>query len=267
MRNNRKIMVAANWKEHFTVSQASHFLHRLQEKVENRQNVEVVLFPSMLALQPLSVQLDRRKFRLGAQNAYHVDEGTFTGEVSMAMLRDLVHYVMVGHSERRKLFHESNEDVAKKVQAAIRNGIMPVLCVGETLHERLTGETKHVLHDQLTSGLMHLTAREVQALVIAYEPSWAISDGRDSETAKPEDIQKAFVYIRKQVNDLFGPRAAKLVRILYGASINDHNAYSVLSIDGCDGVLVGGASLHYQKFSGIVEAAYRVQQDRTENGN
>lgn len=255
-------MVASNWKEHFTVGQASQFLHRLQESVENRQSVEVVLIPSMLALQPLSVQLDRRKFRLGAQNAYHVDAGTFTGEVSMAMLRDLVHYVLIGHSERRKLFHESNEDIAKKVQAAVRNGIMPVLCIGETMQERLAGDTVHVLHDQLVTGLMHLTAREAQATVIAYEPSWAISDGNDSETAKPEDIQKAFAYIRKQVEHLYGSRVAKNIRVLYGASINDHNAYSVLSLEGCDGVLVGGASLHAHKFAGIVEAAFRAQQDR-----
>lgn len=263
MRNNRKIMVAANWKEHFTVAQASHFLHRLQEEVENRQSVETVLFPNILTLQPLSVQLDRRKFRLGAQDGYYKDAGTYTGEVSMAMLRELVHYVLVGHSERRHIFNEGDDVAAKKVQAAARNGIMPILCIGETLPEKLAGETRQVLHNQLTSGLMHLTGREVGASVIAYEPVWAISDGHDPHPATPEDVQKSITYIRHQVHELFGPKAAAHVRILYGGSVDDHNAYSFLSLDGCDGALVGGASLHAHKFAEIVEVAFRIQQERT----
>jgi triosephosphate isomerase len=260
MRNNRKIMIAGNWKEHFTVSQASIFLHRLEETVRLRQSVEVVLLPNILTLQPVSVQLDRRKFRLGAQDGYYVDDGAYTGEVSMAMLRDLVHYVLVGHSERRHIFNEGNNIAGKKMQAAIRNGIMPILCVGETLQERLGGETNHVLHNQITSGLMNLTAREVGACVIAYEPVWAIGTG---EFAKPDQAEKAISYIRKQVELLFGPRAASNVRILYGGSVDDHNAYTFLSVAGCDGALVGGASLNQFKFASIVESAYRIQQERS----
>ena len=253
-------MIAGNWKEHFTVSQASHFLHRLEENVHNRQNVEVVLFPNVLALQPLSVQLDRRKFRLGAQDGYWQDAGAYTGEVSMAMMRDLVHYVLVGHSERRHIFHENDDEAAKKVQAAVRNGIMPVLCVGETLQERLAGETNQILHNQITAGLMHLTAREVAATVIAYEPVWAIGTG---EFAKPDQVANAIDYIRKQVEHLFGARTASHVRILYGGSVDNHNARSYLDIPGCDGALVGGASLRAQTFASIVETAFRVQQERT----
>ena len=255
----RKIMIAGNWKEHFTVSQASHFLHRLEEHVKTRKDVEVVLFPNMLALQPLSVQLDRRKFRIGAQNGYFVDEGAYTGEVSMAMLRDAVHYVLVGHSERRHIFHEDDKMAAKKVQAAVRNGIMPVLCVGETRTERLAGETHHVLHNQVTAGLMHLTGREVGAMVIAYEPVWAIGTG---VAAKPEDAQKAMRYIRRQVEHLHGEKAAKHVRILYGGSLNDQNATAFLSLDDCDGALIGGASLHYHKFATITEKAHQITQER-----
>jgi triosephosphate isomerase len=262
MRNNRKIMIAGNWKEHFTVSQASLFLHRLQENVENRQSVEVVLFPNILVLQPLSVQIDRRKFRLGAQDGYHKDAGTYTGEVSMAMMRDLVHYVLVGHSERRHIFHENDDDAAKKVQAAVRNGIMPVLCIGETLPEKLAGETNQILHNQITAGLMHLTAREVAATVIAYEPVWAISDGKNPTPATPEEVQKRLLFIRKQVESLFGARVAQQIRVLYGGSVDDQNARAFLDLDGCDGALVGGASLHAHKFAGIVEAAFRLQQDR-----
>ena len=139
MRNNRRIMIVGNWKEHFTVSQASIFLNKLDGVVRNRQSVEVVLCPNILTLQPLSIQLDRRKFRLGSQDGHFADAGAYTGEVSMAMLRDLVHYVLVGHSERRHIFNESDDLIAKKTQAAVRNGIMPVLCVGETLQEQHHG--------------------------------------------------------------------------------------------------------------------------------
>ena len=259
MRNNRKIMIAGNWKEHFTVGQASIFLHRLEETVRTRQHVEVVLFPNVLTLQPLSVQLDRRKFRLGAQDGFYEDAGAYTGEVSMAMLRELVHYVLVGHSERRHIFNENDDIVAKKMQSAVRNGIMPILCVGETLQDRLNGETNQILHNQLIAGLMHLTAREVSASAIAYEPVWAIGTG---EFARPEQVAKAIDFIRKQVEHLFGVRAATHIRILYGGSVDDHNARSFLELDGCDGALVGGASLNQHKFSAIVEAAYRVHQAR-----
>lgn len=259
MRNNRKIMIAGNWKEHFTVAQASHYLHRLEQSVETRQSIEVVLLPNILCLQPLSVQLDRRKFRLGAQDGFYEDAGAYTGEVSMAMLNDLVHYVLVGHSERRHIFNENDNIVAKKAQAAVRNGIMPIVCVGETLQERLAGETKQILHNQLTSGLLHLTAREASASVIAYEPVWAIGTG---EFAKPDQVEEAITYIRKQVADLFGENCARNIRILYGGSVDDQNAYSFLNIDGCDGALVGGASLNYHKFANIVESAFRVQHER-----
>lgn len=252
-------MVAGNWKEHFTVTEASTFLHRLESEVRNRQSVEVVIFPNVLALQPLSVQLDRRKFRLGAQNGYHVDAGAYTGEVSMAMLRDLVHYVLIGHSERRHVFNEQDDVITKKMQAAIRNGIMPVLCVGETLQERLAKETNQVLHNHITTGLMDLTATEVAACVIAYEPVWAIGTG---EFAKPDQVESAISYIRKQVEHLYGERAARHVRVLYGGSVDSHNVKAYLDIPNCDGVLVGGASLNAHTFSSIVETAYRVHQER-----
>lgn len=259
MRNHRKIMIAANWKEHFTVAEASNFLHRLETQVHQRQSVEIVLFPNVLTLQPLSVQLDRRKFRLGAQDGYYVDAGAYTGEVSMAMLRDLVHYAIVGHSERRHVFGEHDDIIAKKVAAAVRNGIMPLLCVGETLQERLAGETNQILQNQISVGLMNLTAREVAASVIAYEPVWAIGTG---EFAKPDQVEQAISFIRRQIEHTFGERAARLVRILYGGSVDNQNVRAYLDLDGCDGALVGGASLNAHSFSSIVETAYRVHHDK-----
>jgi triosephosphate isomerase (TIM) len=260
MRNNRKIMIAGNWKEHFTVAEASHYLHKLEGIVVNHQSIEVVLFPNILTLQPLSVQVDRRKFRLGAQDGYYEDAGAYTGEVSMAMLRDLVHYVLVGHSERRHIFNENDDIVAKKTQAAVRNGIMPIVCIGETLQERLANETKQILHNQIIAGLMNLTSREAGAIVIAYEPVWAIGTG---EFAKPDQVEEAIKYIRRQVSELFGERTARNIRILYGGSIDEHNVGSYLNLEDCDGALVGGASLNQHKFMQIIESAFRVQQSRS----
>jgi triosephosphate isomerase (TIM) len=253
----RKILIVGNWKMHFNASQASLLVHRLQERIKIYRDIEVVLAPTMLTLQPLSVQIDRRKFRLAAQNAYSVDEGAFTGEVSFTMLRDLVHYVIIGHSERRHIFNEDLDMIRDKVAAAVRNEIMPILCVGETKHERSDGETKQVLHDQLMTALHNLTGPEVGSMVIAYEPVWAIGVG---EAAKPHQVAEAVNYIRSYVRDVFGPKAGKNVRVLYGASAEADIVSGFLDIDGVDGFLVGGASLNYHSFAAIVDAAQRWQR-------
>lgn len=258
-----RTLIAANWKMHLNASQASLLLHRLQERIRISRDIEVVLAPSTLVLQPLSLQIDRRKFRLAAQNAYYKDEGAFTGEVSFTMLRDLVHYVIIGHSERRIYFNEGLELIRDKVAACVRNEIAPILCVGETARERKQGETKQVLHDQVSTALANLTAREVQNVVIAYEPVWAISTF-GGELAKPHQVKVEMDFIREQVRQLYGPKAARLVRVLYGGSVDDQIAGGYLDIEGCDGVLVGGASLNYVQFSGIVDAAYRLNRRRNE---
>ncbi len=254
----RKKLIVGNWKMHLNTSQASLLLHRLHERIKIHRDIEVVLAPSMLVLQPLSMQIDRRKFRLAAQNAFHKDQGAYTGEVSFTMLQDLAHYVIIGHSERRIYFNESLETVRDKVTAAVRNDIMPILCVGETHDERHNGETKQVLHDQITSALSDLVAADIENIVIAYEPVWAISTF-GGELAKPSDIQKQFDFIRHQIRELYGAKTAEKVRVLYGGSVDDQLARGYMEIDGCDGVLVGSASLNYHKFSGIVDAAYRLQ--------
>lgn len=248
---------------HLNASQASILLHRLHERIKIHRDIEVVLAPSMLTLQPLSTQIDRRKFRLAAQNAYFKDEGAYTGEVSFTMLQDLVHYVIVGHSERRLYFNESLDVVRDKIAAAVRNGITPILCVGETQQERRAGETRQVIHDQVVSALSNLTAGEVGDMVIAYEPVWAISTF-GGELAKPDDMKREMDFIRHQIEELYGKKAAQEVRILYGGSVDDQIARGYLEIEGCDGVLVGGASINYHKFSGIVDSAYRMLRTEEE---
>jgi triosephosphate isomerase (TIM) len=258
---DKRTLIIGNWKMHLNTSQASLLLHRLQEKIKIYRSIEVVLAPSMLVLQPLSVQIDRRKFRLAAQNAHPKDEGAFTGEVAFTMLRDLVHYVIIGHSERRLYFNEDLDMIRDKVAACVRNEITPVLCIGETQTERKAGETKRVVHDQLVTALSNLTSKEVAGMVIAYEPVWAISTF-GGILAKPDQIKEIMDFIRMQLKELYGPKTAKAVRILYGGSVDNHLARGYLEIEGCNGLLVGGASINYHKFSGITEGAYRLLHER-----
>lgn len=256
---NRKLIVA-NWKMNLNTHEASLLVHRLHQHIPTQRNVEVVLAPNLLVLQPLSHEIDRHKFKLAAQNAYYKDHGAFTGEVSFTMLRELVHYCIIGHSERRIYFNDTLEVVRDKVQAAVRNGITPILCVGETEDERAAGETGRVIHDQVTTALSNLTSDEIEDIVIAYEPVWAISTF-GGKLAKPSDIAIVLDAIRDNIHELYGATAAKAVRVLYGGSVNDENISGYLSIDGCDGALVGSASLKYQQFASIVDAAYRQSVD------
>jgi triosephosphate isomerase len=250
---------------HLNASQASLLVHRLHERIKIHRDIEVVLAPSMLTLQPMSVQIDRRKFRLAAQNAYWRDEGPFTGEVSFTMLRDLVHYAIVGHSERRHVFNEDLDTVRDKVAASVRNGITPILCVGETKQERQQGETRQVLHDQLMTGLSNLTAGEVGSMVVAYEPVWAISNGSnyaDHEIPKPDEVESVVEYIRDYVKGVFGPKAAKNLRVLYGGSTIPGMVTGMVSVNGVDGFLIGGASLNYHSFSSIIDLTYKWQREK-----
>jgi triosephosphate isomerase len=246
---------------HLNASQASLLVSRLQKTIKIHRNVEIVLAPSMLVLQPLSVQIDRRQFKLAAQNAYFRDEGAFTGEVSFAMLNDLVEYAIIGHSERRIYFNESLDVIKDKVAGCVRNGITPVLCVGETAQERRAGETKQVIHDQVTTALSNLTEDEVAGMIIAYEPIWAISTF-GGVLAKPSEVTSELSFIRRQVDELYGEKTAEHLRVIYGGSVDDHTVRGYLDIPGCEGALVGGASLNYHKFAGVAEAAFRYSTEK-----
>jgi triosephosphate isomerase len=258
MNPERKTLIVGNWKMHLNVHQSSVLLHRLNERIKVHRDIEIVLSPSMLTLQPLSLEMDRRKFKLCAQDAYPKDEGGFTGEVSFAMLGELVEYCIVGHSARRIYFNESLELIRDKVTAAVRNGIVPILCIGETKQERDAGESRQVIHDQLTSALMNLTSSDIEKVVLVYEPTWAISTF-DGILAKPDDVEKEVANMRMQVRELYGERAAEKVSILYGGSVNEHDVRGYLAVPGVDGALVGAASLNYHQFSAIVEAAYQLK--------
>lgn len=259
MASDKKLIIG-NWKMNLGVHDASLFVHKLEKAVKPHRNVEVVLAPTVLALQTLSVQVNYRQFKLAVQNFYWRDHGAFTGEVSASQLHGIVQYGLVGHSERRHVFNESDKDTRAKVQAAIRNKIRPVLCVGETASERAMNETQDVLHDQLIGGLANITSEELEHVVIAYEPVWAIGTGNN---ASPGDVTVAVRAIRSQLKHLYGAKAAADVQVLYGGSVTDHSAADYLALEGIDGLLVGGASLDAEVFARIVEKAHLSHKDRS----
>lgn len=234
------------------------FIHKLASEVKVHRDVEVVLAPTMLAIQSLSLQIDRRQFKLASQNLYWRDQGAYTGEVSATQLRGIVDYAIIGHSERRHVFKENDKEVRNKVQAAVRNGIKPILCVGETARERSQGETLDVIYDQLIGGLANVTSEELEDVVVAYEPVWAIGTGKN---AAPSDAKKAAAAIRRQVSHLYGKTAADNLRILYGGSVTSDSALSYLKTEGIDGLLVGGASLSVPSFASIAESAHKLEDE------
>ncbi|MBL8159142.1 triose-phosphate isomerase [Candidatus Saccharibacteria bacterium] len=251
--STHRTLIVGNWKMHLTIGETSLYLDALDKAVKVPADVEAVIAPTTLALQSVSLQLKHhRKFKLAAQNCFWRDFGAYTGEVSAHMLRGLAQYVILGHSERRHLFGEIDKDIRLKVQAAVRNQMQPILCVGETGQERLDGDTGFILHDQVTAGLANITSEEISRVVIAYEPVWAIGTG---DNAKPHDVTQAMKLIRKQVRDLFGKKAAEDIRLLYGGSVDNHNAADYLALPEVDGLLVGGASLKPHVFAEIIAKA------------
>lgn len=253
-------LIVGNWKMNLTVHESSVLVKHLDATIHHNRDVSVVLAPSMMALQPLYREIDHRKFKLAAQNAYFRDNGAYTGEVSFSMLRGLVSYCIVGHSERRLHFGETFDDIRDKVAAAVRNEIRPILCVGETDHERKNGETRQVLHDQLVTALSDLTSEEIEKVVIAYEPVWAISTF-GAELAKPAHVAQELAFIRAQVAELYGDEAGQKIQVLYGGSVDDTTIRGYLQLSECNGALVGGASLNYHKFSSIVASAHALARE------
>ena len=254
-----KTYIVGNWKLNFNVGEASIYLHKLQKRLPNYRDIEVVVAPSLVALQPLSLQIDRHKMKLAAQNAFYRDYGAFTGEVSFAQLRGLVDYAIIGHSERRHILGEDDKMVGKKVAAAIRNKIMPILCVGETESERSFGETADVIRDQVMSGLRDVSEEDIDKVLIAYEPVWAISTTGNSKLAAPDEVAEVVKLIRGSLKDLYGEKIANNIAILFGGSVNPSNAGAYLMVPGVNGLLVGGSSLILSEFADIIEVAKRVK--------
>jgi triosephosphate isomerase (TIM) len=245
-------LIVGNWKMNLNPHEASLLVHKLDANVTAHEDVTIVLCPPMVDLFPLSKDIDKKKFKLGAQNVHHLDEGAHTGETSASMLKGLAEYVIVGHSERRRDNGEDDKLIAMKLAAALRHGLKPILCVGETLLDRHHGLSQKVVIDQLTADLAMITAEEMKHLAVAYEPVWAIGTGRN---ATPEQAQEAHAFIRETLTKLSDATTADRVRIQYGGSVKAENAGALMSQPDIDGALVGGASLDPRSFAQIVQAA------------
>ena len=254
-----KTYIVGNWKLNFTVGEASIYLHKLLKAMPNYRDTEVVVAPSLVALQPLSLQIDRHKMKLAAQNGFYRDYGAFTGEVSFSQLRGIVDYCIIGHSERRYVLREDDKMIAKKVAACVRNKISPIMCIGETESERAFGETKDVIRDQLIGGLSEIGDDMLDKVIIAYEPVWAISSGKTAKLASPDEISEVVGLIREVLAETYGKKVAENVPVLFGGSVNPSNAGAYLTVPGVNGLLIGGASLILSEFTDIIETAKRVR--------
>jgi triosephosphate isomerase len=256
----RKTIIAGNWKMYKMITEAIELANGLKRELFDLdyQTIEVVLCPPFTALEEVSEVLIDSQIDLGAQDTHWEEEGAFTGEVSPKMLKDAgCKFVIIGHSERRQYFGETNETVNKKIKAVLKAGLTPIICVGETLKEREGGLTFKVLDDHLQNGLKEITEEEILKSVIAYEPVWAIGTGK---TATAQQAQEAQKYIRDLLGKLYNKEVAEAVRIQYGGSVKPENISALMQQPDVDGALVGGASLSVESFTAIVKKAGEVKK-------
>ena len=246
----RKKIIAGNWKMNMLPNEAIQFIEELAPLVKNTEN-EVILCVPYIDLFYALLTAQNTNIKIGAQNMHFAENGAYTGEVSGKMLKSInVEYVIIGHSERRQYFNESDETVNKKVKAAFENGLKPIVCVGETLEQRESGKVEEIITNQTKLALDGLTNEQVENTIIAYEPIWAIGTGK---TATKEDANDAVKAIRKKIAEIYGQNVADGVIIQYGGSVKSSNAKELFSMSDIDGALVGGASLKADEFSKIVE--------------
>ena len=249
----RTQIIAGDWKMHTTLAEASILVEGLKKALAaTTTNRQVVVCPPFTGLSTVTDLVADTDIAVGAQNMYFEEKGAFTGEVSPVMLSDIgCEYVILGHSERRQYFGETDETVNKKIKTALRFAMTPIVCVGESLEQREADETEAFITTQIDAGLAGLTADEVKTIVIAYEPIWAIGTGRTATSAQAEEV---CAFIRKRIATLFGADAADCVRVLYGGSVKGSNAAELLAEADIDGALVGGASLKADDFMAIITA-------------
>jgi len=247
----RKIIVAGNWKMNKTSSEAVEIISKLNELIADVKGVDVIIGPPFTALS--DVKRVAGKVKIAAQNMHWEEKGAFTGEISPIMLTDLgIDYVILGHSERRAYFGETNEIINKKIKSALIHGLNPILCVGEKLEDRENGNTENVVEDHVKGGLEGISKTEMTRIVIAYEPVWAIGTGK---TATPEQAEEVHAFIRKLLTEMYDAEIARNTPILYGGSVKPTNSKALFSKKNIDGGLVGGASLKADDFSIIVKNA------------
>ncbi len=245
----RKAIIAGNWKMHKTVSEATALVEELKPLVK-RAACDVVVCPTSICLPAVVEAVKGTNIKVGAQNMHFEESGAFTGEISPIMLKDLgVEYVIIGHSERRQYFNETDETVNKKLKSAFAHGLIPILCIGESLEEREGNITEEVLAKQVKLDLNGITSENVKGMIVAYEPIWAIGTGK---TATADDANETIGFIRKVIEKLYGNEVSEAVRIQYGGSVKPSTIKEQMEKEHIDGGLIGGASLKAQDFSAIV---------------
>lgn len=246
----RKPVIAANWKMNMLPSESESFTADFIPLVKDNENVEIILCPSACSADRVANNLKNSNVKLGIQNVYTETAGAFTGENSVLMAKDLgCEYIILGHSERRSIFGESSALINKKIRTVLDNGLKVILCIGETLEERESGIMEKVLKEQITESLADISTADMEDIVIAYEPVWAIGTGK---TATPDQAQDAHAFVRATVKDLLGNATAEAVRIQYGGSVKADNVKELMGQPDIDGALVGGASLKADSFAAIV---------------
>lgn len=251
----RKPLMAGNWKMHKTVEEALQFVEALSGKLPPSDEMDVVICAPFTALAALSAKVAREPLAIGAQNMHHAEQGAYTGEISPVMLKALgIQYVLIGHSERRQYFNETDESVSLKAEAAHRHGLIPIICVGETEEERNLDQTEQVVEKQVQKALARLSAEEAARSIVAYEPVWAIGSGK---TPTPEEAGEVIGHIRQVVARQFDDTVAESLRILYGGSVNPDNWLPFKAEKDVDGALVGGASLKPELFLDLVKGGRR----------
>ena len=259
--SRRSPVVAGNWKMHLTRPEARALAERVVAALPAFGSSRLILIPPFTSLAEVGRVLAGSAIGLGAQNLYWEDKGAFTGEVSAPMLKEAgCTHVLVGHSERRQLFGETDEGVNRKVRAALSAGLSPIVCLGETLEERETGRTTERVDAQLAAGLRGLSGEDMERVLIAYEPVWAIGTGR---TASPAQAEEVHAHIRRRLGEIYGNGTASCAIILYGGSVKPGNSYPLFKEKNIDGFLVGGASLEADAFAGIVGEALRADREET----
>lgn len=248
--STRLPLIAGNWKMHKTGDESAAAAQKLKELVSGVTDVEVMIAPTFTALAPVTTVVEDSNIALGAQNMHWESQGAFTGEIAPNMLVAAgCQYVIIGHSERRQFFGETDQTINKKIRAAVDAGLKPVFCIGETESERDSNKTFSVLDKQIKNGLESFVLRDLKTLVIAYEPVWAIGTGK---TATKEQAQEVHAYVRKILGEMITPDFAEKLRILYGGSVKPSNVKELMAMPDVDGALVGGASLDPETFSQLV---------------
>ncbi len=251
MNPKRRPIIAGNWKMNKTTVEASDLAAKLIPLVSSAKDREIVLGPPFTSLEAVSETIKGTNIVLAAQNMHWEDKGAFTGEVSAEMLLDLgCKYVIIGHSERRQYFGETDETVNKKIKQALKKGLSPIMCVGETLAEREAGRLNDIINRQVTGGLKDISADDMKKVVIAYEPVWAIGTGK---TATPDQANEVHALIRQKVKSLYSAEIAESLRIQYGGSVTPENVSQLMAKPDIDGALVGGASLKPESFAALVK--------------